>query len=190
MIRVAVPADAAALGAMHAASWAEAYPPLVEAGLLPRGLFAAMTDPARRAEAWAAMLAHPALPGGTLLAEQDGAVLGFASLGPARDPALGTGGELTGLYLRRAAQGRGIATALLAAGFARLRAAGFADAGAWCVIGNTPAERFYAARGAIPGPSRIERRGPHALAERGWIWAALSPPAAPRYEGAGTEGRQ
>jgi GNAT superfamily N-acetyltransferase len=173
MIRVAVPQDAAALGAMHAASWAEAYPPLVEAGRLPRGLFEQMTDPARRIAAFGAMLAKPALPGGMLLAEESGTVLGFALVGPARDAALGAGGELSGLYLLRRAQGQGIGTALLAAGFAVLRAAGHRDAGAWAVEGNTPAERFYAARGAIPGPRRIEHRGPHALHETGWIWRHL-----------------
>jgi GNAT superfamily N-acetyltransferase len=177
VIRPAVPSDAAALGAMHAASWAEAYPPLVEAGRLPRGLFEEMTDPARRIAAFATMLATPRLPGGMLLAEEAGAVIGFALVAPARDPALGTGGELTGLYLLRRAQGRGIATALLAAGFAVLRAAGHRDAGAWAVAGNAPAERFYAARGALPGPRRVEHRGPHALRETGWIWRDL--PAGP-----------
>ncbi len=176
MIRAATPADAAALGAMHAASWAEAYPPLVAAGLLPPGLLAEMADPARRAASWARILADPLLPGGTLLAEEE-ALLGFVSVAPARDAALGTAGEVTGLYLRRPAQGRGVATALLAAGFAVLRAAGFANAGAWCVTGNAPAERFYAARGAVAGPRRIEHRGPHAIAETGWIWRSLSLPA-------------
>ena len=74
--------------------------------------------------------------------------------------------------------------ALLAAGFAVLRAAGHGDAGAWAVAGNAPAERFYAARGAVPGPRRVERRGPHALEETGWIWAAIPPardlPGVPR----------
>jgi GNAT superfamily N-acetyltransferase len=173
VIRAATPADAAALGAMHAACWAEAYPPLVAAGLLPRGLFAAMTDPARRAASWATILAEPALPGGTLLWEE-GTLLGFVSVARARDGALGTAGEVTGLYLRRAAQGRGVATALLAAGFGVLRAAGCADAGAWCATGNAPAERFYAARGAVAGPRRVEHRGPHAIAETGWVWRSLS----------------
>jgi GNAT superfamily N-acetyltransferase len=170
VIRPAGPEDAAALGAMHAACWAEAYPPLVEAGRLPRGLFEEMTDPARRAAAWARILAAPLMPGGTLLMGEAGAILGFVSVGPARDPALGTGGEVTGLYLLRRAQGRGVATALLAAGFAVLRGAGHRDAGAWAVEGNAPAERFYAARGAVPGPRRVEHRGAHALRETGWIW--------------------
>lgn len=175
MIRPACAADAPTLGAMHASAWAEAYPPLVAAGLLPAGLFAEMTDPALRGRAWAGILAAPLLPGGILLAEAAGELVGFASVAPTRDKALGTGGELTGLYLLRRAQGRGIATALLAAGFAVLRAAGHRDAGAWAVAGNGPAERFYAARGAVPGPRRMERRGPHALEETGWIWAAIPP---------------
>ncbi|MGG5822399.1 N-acetyltransferase family protein [Falsiroseomonas sp. HW251] len=174
-LRAALPEDAAALGAMHAASWAEAYPPLVEAGLIAPGLFEAMTDPARRGAAWAGILARPGLPGGVIMAEEDGEIIGFASVARTRDPALGTQGELTGLYLLRRAQGRGIATALLGAGFAALRQAGLTDAGAWAVEGNLPAERFYAARGAVPGPRRVEHRGPHALAETGWTWKDLGP---------------
>jgi len=174
VIRAARPGDAAAIGAMHAASWAEAYPPLVEAGLIPRGLFEEMTDPTRRIAAWTRMLATPALLDGTRLAEEAGEVVGFVLAGAARDAALGTGGEVMGLYLLRRAQGRGLATALLGAGLGVLRAAGHGDAGAWAVDGNAPAERFYAARGAVPGARRVEHRGPHALHETGWIWRDLS----------------
>jgi GNAT superfamily N-acetyltransferase len=173
MIRPARPEDAPALGAMHAASWAETYPDLVAAGRVPAGLLAEMSDPARRQAAWRGILVAPLLPGGVLLAEEAGTLLGFVSVGPARDPALGTGGELTGLYLLRRAQGRGLGTALLAAGFAVLRAAGHSGAGAWAVEGNGPAERFYAARGARRGPRRTEWRGPHAIVETGWIWPEL-----------------
>jgi GNAT superfamily N-acetyltransferase len=175
MIRPACASDAPALGAMHAAAWAEAYPPLVASGRLPDALFAEMTDSGRRAAAWSRILAAPALPGGVLLAEAAGEVVGFASVAPVRDRALSTGGELTGLYLLRRAQGRGIGTGLLAAAFAVLRAAGHRDAGAWAVAGNGPAERFYAARGALPGPRRMERRGPHAIEETGWVWGDLGP---------------
>jgi GNAT superfamily N-acetyltransferase len=170
VIRPARPGDAAALGAMHAASWAETY-----AGLLPAALVAEMSDPVRRAAAWAAMLAASRLPDGTWVAEEAGKILGFVDACPSRDPALGTAGEIAGLYLLKAAQGRGLATALLQAGFGALRAAGYRDAGAWAMVGNTPAERFYAARGARPGPRRIEHRGAYAFPQTGWIWTEPGP---------------
>jgi GNAT superfamily N-acetyltransferase len=170
-IRPAVPSDAPALGTMHATAWAETYP-----GLVPAALLAEMADPLRRGAAWMRNLASPMLPGGVLLAEEAGALLGFVSVARARAAELGTEGELTGLYLLRRAQGRGIATALLAAGFAVLRGHGLRSAGAWALVGNRPAERFYAARGAVPGPVRVERHGDHAIRETGWIWHALPGP--------------
>lgn len=72
-----------------------------------------------------------------------------------------------------------VSVAPLAAGFGVPRAAELGDAGAWCVTGNAPAERFHAARGAVAGPRRIGHRGPHAIAETGWIWRALSQAARP-----------
>jgi GNAT superfamily N-acetyltransferase len=174
VIRAATADDAMALGAMHAQAWRETYP-----GLVPDDFLALMTDPARRGASWAAIIAAPLLPGGVLLAEDGEGIAGFVSVCPARDAALTTAGEVSGIYLLKRAQGRGIATALLRAGFSVLRGAGLGDAGAWCLEGNKPAERFYAARGAVAGPRRIDRRGEFAFEEIGWVWrsiAATRPP--------------
>ncbi len=168
MIRLAVPADADAIGTMHAAAWTETY-----AGLVPDELLAEHGDPARRRAAWARILGEPLMPENVFLAEEGGWVLGFASVAPVRDPALGTEGELTSIYLLRRAQGQGLGTALLGHALARLRAAGLRSAGAWALETNRPAARFYAARGARPGPRRIEHRGSHRLPEAGWIWPDL-----------------
>lgn len=169
LIRAATPADAPAIGEMHAQAWAETYP-----GLVPAELLAEMTDPARRRAAWARNLAAPLLPGGTFVAAE-GAVLGFISVCAARDAALGAAGEVSGLYVLRRAQRHGIATRLLLAGFARLRAAGFADAGAWVLAANAPARAFYVATGAQPGTRQTGWRGEHAIDEIAHVWPALPP---------------
>jgi GNAT superfamily N-acetyltransferase len=169
VIRAATAADAMALGAMHAQAWQETYP-----GLVPDAFLALMTDPARRAASWAAIIAAPLLAGGVLVAEDGAGIAGFVSVCRARDAALTTGGEVSGIYLLRRAQGRGLATALLHAGFAVLRGAGLGDAGAWCLVGNAPAERFYAARGAVAGPRRTDRRGEFAFEEIGWVWRRIA----------------
>jgi GNAT superfamily N-acetyltransferase len=168
VIRRAEAADAAALGAMHARSWAETYP-----GLVPAPLLAVMTDPARRAASWGAAMAAPPLPGFLSVAEAEGAIIGFVSVAPARDPALGTDGEVTGLYLLRAWQGRGLGQALLGQGFAALRAAGFAAAAAWALDGNARARRFYARSGAIAGARRIEHQAGQAVPETAWVWRPM-----------------
>ncbi|MBU8544346.1 MULTISPECIES: GNAT family N-acetyltransferase [Roseomonadaceae] len=168
MIRPASTADAPAIGDMHAQSWTETYP-----GLVPEVLLAEMTDPAGRRAAWARNLAAPLLPGSTLVAEEAGAILGFISVCAARDPALGAGGEVSGLYLLRRAQGRGLGRALLAAGAEVLLRAGHADAGAWALDKNLRARAFYAATGAIPRTSQIGWHGDVAIAETAWVWADL-----------------
>jgi GNAT superfamily N-acetyltransferase len=168
MIRPASAADAPAIGDMHAQSWAETYP-----GLVPEELLAEMTDPARRRAAWARNLAAPLLPGGTLVLEESGDILGFVSVCAARDAALGAGGEVSGLYLLRRAQGRALGRALLAAGAEVLLRAGHADAGAWALDGNARARAFYAATGAIPGTRQTGWRGEVPVAETAWVWADL-----------------
>lgn len=168
MIRAATRADAAALGEMHAQAWAETYP-----GLVPDDLFAEMTDPARRRAAWARNLAEPPLPGGVLLAMEGPAILGFIAVCRARDPGLGTQGEVSGLYLLQRAQRRGIGRALLAEGAALLLAAGCADGGAWALDANAPARAFYAATGAIEGRRQIGHRGPFSMPETAFVWGDL-----------------
>lgn len=169
MIRAATRADAPAIGEMHARAWTETYP-----GLVPDGLLAEMSDPSRRRANWAANLAEPALPGGVLLAEQDGAVLGFIAVCPARDPALGAAGEVAGLYLLRRAQGQRLGATLLREGARVLLQAGFADAGAWALDSNTRAVGFYRAQGAVAGHRQVGFHGPHKLPETAWVWRDLS----------------
>ena len=174
MIRPATQADAGAIGTMHAAAWTETYP-----GLVPDALLAEMADPARRRAAWARNLATPLLQGGTFVAEEHGAVIGFVSVCRAREAALGAAGEISGLYLLRRAQRRGIGRALLATGAARLLAEGLRSAGAWALDANAAARAFYAATGAIPGTSQTGYHGTHAIQETAWVWHDLQtlPPA-------------
>jgi GNAT superfamily N-acetyltransferase len=168
VIRPATPEDAAAIGDMHAQAWTETYP-----GLVPDALLVEMTDRVRRRAAWAHNLAQPLLPGGTLVAEEAGAILGFVSVCAARDAALGAPGEVAGLYLLRRAQGRGLGRALLAAGAALLRAEGHGSAGAWALDTNARAQGFYAATGAVAGTRQVGWHGDVAVAETAWVWPDL-----------------
>lgn len=168
-IRPALPADADAIGTMHALAWAETY-----VGQVPEALLARMSDPVQRRAAWARNLAGPLMEGGTLLAEEGEEVVGFVSVCAARDKELGTSGEVAGIYLLRRAQRRGLGTVLLSRGLGLLQAAGHDSAGAWALNGNRAAATFYAARGAVAGAQRIERRGELALEETAWTWLNLA----------------
>jgi ribosomal protein S18 acetylase RimI-like enzyme len=134
--RRATPADADALGHAHVAAWREAY-----AGLIPDEVLASL-DPRQRAAMW-----HDLLTKGTAvqLAERDGAIVGFGSSGPQRDPTLSCAGEIHAIYVLRSAQRQGVGRTLMAAMARDLLAQGRASAALWVLEGNAPARRLYAA---------------------------------------------
>jgi ribosomal protein S18 acetylase RimI-like enzyme len=168
LIRPARREDAAALASIHVRSWRETYP-----GLLPASVIDAATPEVRLAE-WTRRLAAIRPRSGLWLAELEGAPVGFAGAGPARDPAaLGTPGELYSLYLLRAAQGRGLGAALLRRAAAHLAALGLPAMGCWVAEENLRAIGFYAAMGGIPGPRRIEHRPEGDFPEIAYIWSGL-----------------
>jgi ribosomal protein S18 acetylase RimI-like enzyme len=106
LIRQAVPTDAAAIGAVHAQSWREAY-----AGIMSPRWIARVSD-RERIRRWRSILADPQ-PDGPWVAEVDGVIVGFASAGPARDADPPRSLELWSLYLLESHQGLGIGRALV-----------------------------------------------------------------------------
>lgn len=84
VLRDAKPGDAAAIARVQAASWRETYP-----GLLPGSAIAAR-DVEERTRAWTRILREG---GDHVVAEADGGVVGFASVGPSREPGLTFEGE-------------------------------------------------------------------------------------------------
>jgi ribosomal protein S18 acetylase RimI-like enzyme len=79
----------------------------------------------------------------TLVVEDAGGVVGFASLGAARgDEHVGLG-ELYAIYVQPAAWGRGAGQALMAETLARLSSEGFGQAMLWVLEDNPRTRRFY-----------------------------------------------
>jgi phosphoribosylanthranilate isomerase len=148
-LRRATPADADGLGLVHVSAWRGAY-----AGLMPDGILAGL-DPKQRAAMWRAALAERSV---VQLAEQDGAIVGFGSSGPQRDPTLAFSGEIYALYVLRRAQQRGIGRLLMAAMARDLLAQGHAGAALWVLEGNWPARRFYQALDGREITRRTEER--------------------------------
>lgn len=147
-VRPAVSADADAIAQVHWDSWVATY-----TGVFPQASFDAYPLGTRR-EVWRAEAAG--ITGRRLfVAVQGPEVLGFANQGPYRvqphePPGQGAGeAELMALYLRPGHQRRGIGRALWAAVCDESRAQGYAALRLWVIQGN-PAERFYAAMGALP----------------------------------------
>jgi ribosomal protein S18 acetylase RimI-like enzyme len=94
------------------------------------------------AEWWREALARRFPRAHTLVAETEQDVVGFASIGPARDAA-DDEGELYAIYVLPEASGRGIGQALMAEVLSRLRRESFAEAILWVLEDNPRTRRFY-----------------------------------------------
>lgn len=127
--------DAPAIGSVHVRAWQAAY-----RGEMPD----AYLDGLRaedRAEQWARRLADDRGAASVLVAEQDGAVVGFAVVGPAEEPA--GSGELYAINVDPAHWGSGAGWALLDAAHHALARLGHTDVVLWVLPGNDRARRFY-----------------------------------------------
>jgi len=168
VIRPAEPADARALAEVHVAAWRESY-----RGLMPDAAIEAKSVADREAQ-WLRTLTTDRPGADVLVAEAaEGAIVGFVSAGPQRDPGLGTIGEIYAIYVLRAHQGRGIGRALFQAATRALLSRGIDSVGLWVLEGNDPASRFYERQGGRPGGTDEEEVGGVRLLHRAWIWPDL-----------------
>lgn len=135
-IRLATLIDAEAVAAVHVRSWQAGY-----RGILPDDYLAGLS-PADRAQHYQFEDPDPARPA-TLVAVDDGTVIGFATTGPCRDHDVEAAGELMALYVDPPSWGTGTGRALIAAARARLLDQGFTQAVLWVLAGNDRAQRFY-----------------------------------------------
>jgi ribosomal protein S18 acetylase RimI-like enzyme len=153
-IRPATPEDALPLAIVHIDSWRSAYRGFVPASILD-GL-----DYQRRAVRFRESLASHAEE--TYVAEEDGEILGFLTVGPCRDEDLDgeVTGEIWGVYLAPQHWRKGIGTALCHYGEQLLRSRGYRQAVLWVFADNAQARRFYEAVGfAADGASKVLHPG-------------------------------
>jgi ribosomal protein S18 acetylase RimI-like enzyme len=134
VIRPATAEDAEAVARVHLETWRVTY-----TDVFPREALEDFSAErvARRAEM------HRRAP--PIVAEVDGAIVGFVSVGPATDD--DADGELYAIYVLPAHWGTGTGRALLEAGEARLRELGHRDVVLWVLEDNPRARRFYEAAG-------------------------------------------
>jgi RimJ/RimL family protein N-acetyltransferase len=142
-IRPATPADAAAIAAVHVASWQGAY-----RGQLPDEVLDGL-DVERRTAGWQQYLAQDGQA--TFVAEDEGRVVGFVHLNAARDDdAEPATGEVIAIYALPEAWGTGAGRELMAAALEWLREAGYRTATLWVLDRNARARRFYELAGWEP----------------------------------------
>jgi ribosomal protein S18 acetylase RimI-like enzyme len=130
VIRPATPEEAEAVALVHIETWRVAY-----AHVFPREELERFS--AERVERRAEM--HRRSP--PIVAEANGEVVGFASVGAAVDA--DADGELYAIYVLPAHWGTGVGRALIQAGEDRLRELGHHHVVLWVLEDNPRARRFY-----------------------------------------------
>jgi GNAT superfamily N-acetyltransferase len=141
-VRSAVAEDADAIGRVQVETWRVAY-----RGLMPDEVIAGF-DVAARQRLWREGFARRPRPGSaTFVAELEGEIVGFASVGRSRDEDVEAEGELYAIYLRPSCWDQGIGRALLERAEESMRSFGFERAMLWVMEGNERGERFYRAAG-------------------------------------------
>jgi GNAT superfamily N-acetyltransferase len=140
-IRPAGPADADALAEVHVRSWQAGY-----RDLLPADFLAGLSIP-DRAERWRGRLREERPPAATTVAELDGELIGFASVGRSRDEDLSPAEwlELNTIYLLPGAWGTGAAGRLLQAALSDEYPYFL-----WVFADNQRAQAFYRKAGFVP----------------------------------------
>lgn len=155
-VREATAGDAHAIEMVRFLGWRNAY-----ADLIPEPYFAAwdVQEEARR------RAAHPPERGRrTFVAECEGAVVGYASAGPCRDPGGDGLGEVWAIYVAPDALGRGAGRALMDACLDHLR--DHPVTVVWTLRDNPIAHPFYRRAGFVPdGATRDQHLGGVVLPE-------------------------
>ncbi len=177
-VRPARADDAESIAQVHVASWQTAY-----RGILPDSYLDTL-NVSRRLEMWQELLTRPK-PGTFNFVAEDasGALVGFASGGPARahialpgDPAVLFDGELYGIYLLAEHRGQGVGRRLTTNLAQAMADYGYRTLLVWVLAAN-PACAFYEALGAVRvGQEDITLAG-LVLPELAYGWTDIAVPA-------------
>jgi ribosomal protein S18 acetylase RimI-like enzyme len=136
-VRTATGADADAIERIRVRGWQAAYRHVFP----PEALDRLPVDPSR----WQEHLAHPPAGHACFVADQDGQLLGFVTIGPSkREPA--RYGELHGLYVDPDVWSTGVGRALTERA-EEVLALTWREAVLWVLEDNPRARRFYEAAG-------------------------------------------
>lgn len=139
--RLATLDDIHDLARVHVDTWRSAY-----ASIVPDDYLASLSY-ANRAERWREILLRTEGTTATWVAEDEGQVVGFASVGPIREGPVGFDGEMYAIYVHPDYQGQGIGRHLAGLAAAWLRDQGYRSMLVLVLADNQPARRFYEALG-------------------------------------------
>jgi ribosomal protein S18 acetylase RimI-like enzyme len=137
LVRPVAAADIESVARLHVGAWQAAY-----RGLLPDAFLDALSVE-RREAMWRRTVEANDAP--SLVAEKDGAIVGFLLGGPARDEDIreDTTGEIYALYVAPERWNTGAGAQLMHHGLSVLREQGCQEVILWVLRGNERAIRFY-----------------------------------------------
>jgi ribosomal protein S18 acetylase RimI-like enzyme len=167
-IRRARPADATSIGAVHVAAWRSTYP-----GILPDEYLAHMSV-SRQAVYYDAAIrggsgVYVAAASGLDVPVGSGPrIVGFATAGRARAPALAEG-EIETLYVLDDWRERGLGRRLIRAAAGHLASIGCRSAFLW-VLRDNPSRWFYERLGGRPVAESVVQVAGESVPQTGFVW--------------------
>lgn len=160
-IRPANRKDAAAVADVHFEAWLGAY-----SGIIPHGALHRMI--ARRGVKWWENAIRRAST--VLVAEFDGEVVGYATIGKNRAREFSEQGEIYELYIRPEFQGIGLGSRLFAAARKRMAVRGLKGLVVWVLEDNVNAVHFYESCGGADAGESVEVFEQKALKKIAYTW--------------------
>jgi GNAT superfamily N-acetyltransferase len=166
IIRNATPEDAQAIARVHVDSWRTTY-----TGIVPDEHLANLSVERSQARWQEHIITHPEQRAFVVEFPPD-QIVGMASCGPIREPVGEMDGELYGLYLLKAFQGKGLGRALVLQVVQHLADQGFQSLALWCLKEN-PSCGFYLRMGGQPTCEKTIEIGGKQLLEVAFTWPDL-----------------
>lgn len=136
-IRLAIPADAKAIGQIRVAAWCAAYQPFMPLDYLES------LNPSANLESLTERLTNPAREFTVFVAEDEGNTIGFSIIGSPRYLTQELTVELWALNVSPAYWRKGFGKKLINRSVAESSNLGFSSIELWCIKGNSPAEAVY-----------------------------------------------
>lgn len=158
-VREAQVGDALGIATVHVRSWQTTYP-----GIMPDEFLSSLSIE-KRAAYWERGLENPIEGGFTLVAEENGTIIGFAGGGPERSGDPEHRGELYAVYLLEEHQGRGLGRMLFLEVARRLKLHGFRKMLLWVARENLPSVAFYERMGGVALREKSEEMSGKTLVE-------------------------
>ena len=165
LVRPAEIDDAAAIAAVHVASWRTTY-----RNLLPADFLTALDESSYEAR-WRRTIREGV--GRVYVAEDQGRVVGFASGGRERAGEDRYAGELYAIYVLEGAQHRGHGKRLVQAVVTAIRQMKLPNMIVWVLRDNQPARAFYERLGGVYVRSQPITIGTSLLEEVSYGWRSL-----------------